>query len=98
MLVKIHNAYRYVVAICDKEILGKKFEESNIVLDVRDNFFGGDEVDEKKLIEIIKDMQKEDATFNIIGEKSVSIALKCGLITKQGIKKVQNIPFALVLL
>jgi len=58
MLVKIHNAYRYVVAICDKEILGKKFEESNIVLDVRDNFFGGDEVDEKNLIEIIKDKKK----------------------------------------
>jgi hypothetical protein len=98
MLVKIHQAYRYVVAICDSELLGKKYKEDKIVLDVKENFFNGDEVDEDKIIQIIRDMTTEDATFDIIGEKSINTALKCGLINKEGIKYVQGIPFALVLL
>jgi len=43
-------------------------------------------------------MLKEDSTFNIIGKKSVNAALKAGIITKDGIKKIQGIPFALILL
>jgi hypothetical protein len=98
MLVKIHSAYRYVVAICDKDILGKKFEEGKFILDVKENFFNGDEVDEERLIEIIRDMVTEDATFNVIGEKSINTALSCNLINKTGVKKIQGVPYALVLL
>jgi hypothetical protein len=98
MLVKIHQAYRYVVAICDSELLGKKFEEGNAVLDIKENFFNGDEVDSERLVEIIRDMATEDATFNIMGKDSINTALNCGLITKKGIKYVQGIPYALVLL
>ena len=45
----------------------------------------------------MQDMKKEDATFNIIGEKSVNTALKAGIISKQGINKIQGIPFTLIL-
>jgi len=98
MLVKIHSAYRHLVAICDRELLGMKFEEGKIVLDVKENFYSGDDVEEERLIEIIQDMATEDATFNIVGEKSIDVALKCGLINKAGIKYVQGVPYALVLL
>ena len=40
----------------------------------------------------------EDATFNIVGEESIKIALKIGIINKNGIKEIQGVPFALVLL
>ncbi|MEM3405743.1 MAG: DUF424 family protein [Candidatus Pacearchaeota archaeon] len=98
MLVKIHKSYRNVVSICDSDLLGKKFQEGKIILDVKEVFFKGKEINEEELIDIINKMKKEDATFNIVGEKSVNIALKCGLIDKEGIKYCQEIPFALVLL
>lgn len=101
MFVNVIGSYRDVVAICDKELLGKRFEEGEFQLDIKESFYKGEkghQVTEKKLIEIIADLAKEDATFNIVGEKSIKAAIKTGLIAEEGIKTIQNIPFALVLM
>jgi hypothetical protein len=98
MYVKVHNSYRQIIAICDSDILGKKFEEGKKLLDVRENFYKGEEIEEKELEELMIDFAKEDATFNIVGKDSVELALKAGIISKEGIAKVQNIPFALILM
>ena len=96
--VKVHKSYRTVVAICDSELIGKKFEEGIKQLDVRENFFKGNLVSEKEVIKIINFQSKEDATFNIVGEKSVKAAKKAKIINDRGISKIKNIPYALVLL
>ncbi|MFH1500582.1 MAG: DUF424 family protein [archaeon] len=98
MKVKVHRSYRDVVAICDSELLGKTFEEGKKFLDIRETFYNGEEVSEEKIIKTILDFTAEDATFNIVGEKSVNLALKTGIISEEGIKKVQGVPFALILL
>jgi len=98
MHIKIHKSYRYVVAICDSELLGKTFEQGDRILEVRENFYAGEEIDEKELLKQINKLSAEDATFNIVGKKSVEIAEKAGIISKDGIKTVQGIPFSLVLL
>ena len=38
MFLKIHKAYRNVVALCDREIIGKKFEEGIYQLDIKEKF------------------------------------------------------------
>ncbi len=98
MYVKIHSSYREVVAICDSELIGKQFEEGGFQLDIKENFYKGEDIDEEKILKIIQDLSREDATFNIVGEKSINTALKSGIVKKEGVKKIQNIPFALVLL
>jgi hypothetical protein len=98
MLVKIHKSYRCVVAICDSSLLGQKFEEGQRILDVRERFYDGDEHNEEETIEIMKNYLGEDATFNLVGKKTTETALKAGIIAEEGIKKVQGVPFALVLL
>jgi hypothetical protein len=98
MLIKIHKTYRDIVTICDADLLGKVFDEGNFQLDVKESFYNGEKVSEEKALEIIQKMSAEDATFNIVGEKSVNCALKAGIITKEGIKKIKGVPFALVLL
>ena len=98
MLVKIIEAYRDIVTICDSNLLGKKFEEGKFQLDIKENFFNGKELSEEKTIKIMQDMSKNDATFNIVGKKSVNTALKAGIISQKGINKIQGIPFAFILL
>ncbi len=97
MLVKIHKSYRGVIAICDSELLGKKFEEGKMQIELN-GFFNGEEKTEQEILEIMQDAAKEDATFNIVGEKSISLALKVQIIDKKGIKKIQGVPVALTLL
>jgi hypothetical protein len=98
MQIKIHDSYRKIVAISDSDLIGKKFEEGIMQIDIKQNFFSGDEKTNEELIEILQDMQKEDATFNIVGQQSINCALKAGVIKSEGVFKIQGIPIALVLL
>lgn len=97
MYIKIHKSYRTVIAICDAEILGKKFEEGKRQLEVTESFFKGEKVDEEKAVQIIERQALEDATFNIAGEKSIKAALKAGIINEAGVSYIKKVPFALVL-
>ena len=98
MYLNIIKSYRNIVAICDSDLLGQKFEEEKFQLDIKENFFKGEEIKEEKVIKIMRDMALEDATFNIVGEKSTNTAIKAGIITKESIGIIKNIPFALVLM
>ena len=98
MLVKIHSSYRVIVAICDTNLLEKTFEEGEKRIIIGKNFYGGEEKSEEEILKIIQDYSEADSTFNIVGKDSTNLALKSGLIKKDGITKIQNIPIALVLL
>jgi len=97
MYLKIIKSYRDVVAICDTELLGKIFEENKFQLNIKESFYKGDKVTKEKATEILKKMAAEDATFNIVGPKSIQTAIETGIIDKKTIGKIANIPFALVL-
>lgn len=98
MLVKIHEAYRKIIAICDSELLGKKFEQDNLQIDIKEGFYKGKEMNEKQVLDILKDAQREDACFNIVGKESISVALQAEIINEKNIITIQNIPHALSLL
>jgi uncharacterized protein len=99
--INVMNSYRYVVAVCDRELLGKVFEEGKFQLDIKESFYkgkDGKEVNEEEAIRIMRKMVLEDATFNITGKRSVAAALKAGIIAEEGIGEIGGIPFALVLI
>lgn len=98
MLVKIHSSYRNTVAICDPDLLGKNFEEGDKQIFVNENFFKGEEKSEEEVLEIMGQGSSEDYTFNIVGKQSIDLALKAGLIQKEGIISIQGVPISLVLL
>jgi len=97
MLIKIHKTYRDVVVICDSNLIGKKFEQDKFQLNIKKSFYKGEETATEKAIQIMQNLSNQDATFNIVGENSINTALKAGIISESGIKKIQGIPFALVL-
>ena len=98
MLVKIHESYRKIVAVCDEELLGKKFVEGKLQLDVKESFYNGEKTNEEDLVLMLQEADKDDATFSFVGEKSVKAGIKAKVINKKGVIKVQGIPHALGLL
>lgn len=98
MFLKIHKSYRTVVALCDSDILGKKFEQDKFQLDVRENFYKGDEVSGEQAVFILKKQALEDATFNIVGKESVKTAIEAGIIKDSEVAYLNNIPFVLALI
>jgi len=96
--IRIHKSYRNVVAICDKEILGKKFEEGKKQLDIRESFYKDKELTKEQAMQELKKMKIEDSTFNIVGKDSIKLALEAQIIKKSDISYVNGVPFALFLI
>lgn len=98
MFFKIHKSYRDVIAICDSELIGKRFEQGKFQLDIKESFYKGEKAGEEEIIELMKSMSAEDATFNIVGSKAVNAALQAGIVEEDEVGEIKGIPFALILL
>ncbi len=98
MFVKIISSYREIVAICDSNLIGKTFEKDQSQLDVKESFFKGEEKSKEEVIQIMENMIKEDATFNIVGKESVNCALEAEIIPTEAIKEIEGVPFVMKLM
>lgn len=98
MYVNVIDSYRYVVAICDKELIGKRFEQGKFQLYAKENFYKGEEKTPEEVKAIMKSLRAEDATFNLVGEKTIAIAIEVGIIYPENVGTISNIPYAMVLL
>ncbi|MBU2523211.1 MAG: DUF424 family protein [Nanoarchaeota archaeon] len=95
IMIRLHESYRKIIAACDSDLIGKKFVEGKLQLDLRDTFYGGKEYSEEKAIEIFRDGAFDDATFNIVGKECIAAAIKAGMVEKEGVITIQGIPHAL---
>lgn len=90
MIVKIHERKEgSVVCVIDKELLGQKFEEGEFQLDLSSNFYKGDE----KHPEEVGDVIRNAYGVNLVGEKTVKLAIEEGIITEEMVKKISGIPY-----
>jgi len=94
--VKVHESYRRVVAICDSELVGKKFEDGKFQLDLNEHFYNGEELQASEVADMIKKLGKDSPSYNIVGKRSVDLCVKESLIEKEGVKKISGIPYAMI--
>jgi len=90
MIAKVHKTPegRKVIAICDNELIGQKFEEGKLQLDLSSSFYKGEETSE----EDIKNLIKEPCIINVVGEKSMELMAKLGLTDNSDTIKIKGIP------
>lgn len=90
MIVKIHKTAegRKIVAICDNNLIGKRFEEGKLQLDLNSAFYKGKEMGKEE----VKELLKEPCIVNIVGEESVNFALQAGIANKKDVLRISNIP------
>lgn len=103
VLVKVHESYRVVVAICDSDLFGKKFEDVDSLnnarqIDLTGGFFDGEERTLEEAKEIVLNYLREDATFNFVGSDSCGLAVELGLIEEKDLIEIDGVKVGLVLL
>jgi hypothetical protein len=92
MYMKIHETAKMrIVAVCDKDLIGKVLEDEGKCLDLDKyrSFYIGEDVEEAR----VKAALKEFGSANIVGKKAVDIALDLGLVEKEGIMYIKKIPY-----
>lgn len=77
---------RTILAVCDEDLLGKRIETEKIDFFVYEKFYGGEKINEKKLIELYE----ESDSINMIGNNCIEILQKKGLINESSIINIKN--------
>ena len=92
MHLKIHNisGCDTIVAACDADLIGQTLTCPQCDIVVDESFYGTEPATEEEIIKALKSA----ANANIIGEKVCAIALKAGIIDKETIILIGNIPHA----
>ena len=79
-----------VVAVCDKELIGKVLREGELVLDLKkySSFYVGELATPESVLALLT----EATSINLVGEKAVGLAVKKGLAKKRDAKKIGGVP------
>jgi hypothetical protein len=91
MIVKIHKKEdRTIVAVCDSDLAGRKFTEGDRQLDLTNDFYKGEERDEKEVGDLIRNAD----IVNLVGKEAVKLGLQEEVITQDHIITIAGIPHA----
>lgn len=91
--VKVHKAQNTtIVAICDEDLLGKKFCYDGLKLEVNERFYNGEKKNRNEVEVILMNCDN----LNLVGKDIIELAVSVGIVDKGDIKFVDNVPYALV--
>jgi hypothetical protein len=91
MYLKIHqHEVETLIAVCDCDILGKKFSEGRLKIEVTADFFGGEKVSPSEVAEAL-----ERATMaNFVGCKTVEHAISMGYVERDCTLSIGGVLYA----
>ena len=95
MIAKKHKTSdgRIVLALCDKELIGKKISDSNAQLDLTSEFYNGKNVDEDTL----KNLVQESYIINCVGKKSIKFLISLSVLEEDNVGHVKKTPHAQII-
>ena len=77
-----------MVAVCDEDLLGKKFRDGNLKLEINEKFYGGRLVPIEEGVKAVK----EATIANVVGEKIINELKKEKLVIEEAIIRIAGIP------
>lgn len=84
--------HEVLVAIADKELINKTFRGNGMKIEVTSSFYEGDLLNENDMIARLK-----IATIaNLVGKRCIEIAMKNGIVNKDNIIYIGEVPHAQV--
>jgi len=91
MYIKIYETeVSVLVAVCDRDLIGKTYMDSGLKLEVTEEFFKGELVDVAR----VQTALLQATTANIVGEQSVAAAISCGAIEPECVIIIGGVPHA----
>ena len=78
--------------ICDKDLLGKTIVQDQLNMNISRSYYG------EKIIEHeeAKNLIKNASIINMVGKDTISLSLKLGVGSENGVKKIGGVPFLIV--
>ena len=80
-----------LVAVCDKELVGKSFEEGALFLKISERFYKGEEATEGEVVDSLK---HATTIANLVGRWAIKCALDNDFIEEASVIFVDGVPHA----
>jgi hypothetical protein len=81
---------QFIVAVCDKDILGKILKEGDVTVEVSEEFYKGDFASEEQVIGALLGA----TTANLFGKMAIECAIKCGVVEPECVMMIDRVPHA----
>ncbi len=78
--------------ICDPELINKTFYDKNTKIKINPNYYAERDVDAHEA----KNLLTKCNSINMVGEKTVSLAINLGIGSEKSIRRIEGIPFLIV--
>jgi len=89
--VKMHRSgSELLLAAADKDLVGKKFSDGPLRLDVLPSFYEGEDADEELLLNRLSMC----SMANLVGERTIAIAAREGYIDCECVLRISGVPHA----
>ena len=91
MCLKVHQQGREtLIAVCDSDILGEKFKEGHLCIEVSPDFFG----DEKATGSEVEAALRGATMANFVGCKAVEHAIRLGYVERENVLSIDGVLYA----
>ena len=78
--------------ICDPELVDKTLHDGETKIKINPNYYAERDVDEHEA----KNLLTKCNSINMVGEKTVSLAINLGIGSEKSIRRIEGIPFLIV--
>jgi hypothetical protein len=94
MFLKVHCSLGAgdIVAVCDREVLNTTISHGELSVKISEWFYGNCPASE----DMVRAALKKAGNINLMGKRSVGIAIDMGLVTQSGCIMIGDIPHAQV--
>ena len=79
--------------MCDASLLGKNIVKDNLSLNLSKSYYGERMVQKEEA----EDLLKKSSTMNLVGKETISLSIRLGIGSHQGVKEIDGVPFLIIL-
>ena len=78
--------------ICDPELVNKTVHDGNTKIKINPSYYAQKDVDEHEA----KNLLEKCTSINMVGEKTISLAISLCIGSEKSIRRIEGIPFLIV--
>lgn len=95
MFLKIHRApgTGALVAVCDRDLINTTIMDGDVTVHITESFYGNHSATEEEVIDALTDAENA----NIMGERSIALAVKHGIVEEESCIRIGTVPHALII-
>ena len=79
-----------VLAVCDRDLLGRELRHGKVVFQIRDTFYKGSLMNLEEAIGLVR----QSTIVNMVGRRIVQKAVEEGLVHPDAVLEIQGVPHA----